>query len=299
MKPVHRHKYFVSMRSIKKLKARIQLLAFTAIFTTGCTEMAAEPETAATLKNVPYSDVSSLPARNPDGWLKYGDDPVQFILQWEPQLSAKGLLILIHGGCWLNSFDVDHIRALASALATEGYAVFAVEYRRTGDEGGGWPGTLADITAALDTIVDHTGSTDAILIGHSAGGHLALHAARRQPASVKAVIGMAAITDLSSYASGSNSCQSAAVDFMGGTQTQHPTAYEAAGLADKILHPRSILLHGEADGIVDIDQARLEGAATHIEPGAGHFDWIHPGTAAFSTLLVKLDELVRVQNTLF
>ena len=59
------------------------------------------------------------------------------------------LVILIHGGCWLNSFDVNHSRPLATALSQAGFAVWSLEYRRTGDPGGGWPGTLEDIQLAL------------------------------------------------------------------------------------------------------------------------------------------------------
>ena len=59
------------------------------------------------------------------------------------------LVILIHGGCWLNSFDVNHSRPLATALNHAGFAVLSLEYRRTGDPGGGWPSTLEDIQLAL------------------------------------------------------------------------------------------------------------------------------------------------------
>ena len=62
------------------------------------------------------------------------------------------LVILIHGGCWLNSFDVNHSRPLATALNQEGFAVWSLEYRRTGDSGGGWPGTLEDIQLALSQL---------------------------------------------------------------------------------------------------------------------------------------------------
>ena len=52
------------------------------------------------------------------------------------------------------------------------------------------------------------------LMGHSAGGQLALLAGEKlagdkKAAQIQAVIGLAAITDMASYAKGSNSCQSA------------------------------------------------------------------------------------------
>jgi pimeloyl-ACP methyl ester carboxylesterase len=53
----------------------------------------------------------------------------------------------------------------------------------------------------------------------------------------------------------------------------------------------SILLHGDIDAIVPPDQAQLAGATTAVVEGAGHFDWVHPGTAAYQRLLSTLEDL--------
>ena len=94
-----------------------------------------------------------------------------------------------------------------------GYDVWVPEYRRVGDEGGGWPGSLEDIVAAVEFVTDKTGQPP-ILVGHSAGGHLALRAAQTGLA-IDGVVGLAPITDLVSYGAESGSCQSMVAPFMG------------------------------------------------------------------------------------
>jgi predicted alpha/beta hydrolase family esterase len=43
---------------------------------------------------------------------------------------------------------------------------------------------------------------------------------------------------------------------------------------------------------VPLQQAFVFGADTLIVQKAGHFDWVHPGTEAFSTLLAVLQDLL-------
>ena len=70
---------------------------------------------------------------------------------------------------------------LAIDLAAHGIAAWNVEYRRVGQEGGGWPGTLDDVAAAVDRLaeVDEVDGARIATCGHSAGGHLALWLAGR------------------------------------------------------------------------------------------------------------------------
>ena len=70
---------------------------------------------------------------------------------------------------------------LARDLAARGIAAWNIEYRRVGQEGGGWPGTLEDAAAAADAVVGLEGvdATRVVTVGHSAGGQLALWLAGR------------------------------------------------------------------------------------------------------------------------
>lgn len=253
--------------------------------------------------NVAYSTVESLRYREPDSRMAYGADALQFGLLWLPPVdpreteagSRPPVVVLIHGGCWLNAYNIAHTYALSTALADAGYAVWSLEYRRTGDAGGGWPGTFDDIMsgiAHIETLGRFAVDTDRFVIaGHSAGGHLALLAGRDMP-SATAILGLAAITDIKAYAAGSNSCQMATTEFMGGTPQQQPAAYQAANPGEHPAHETTRLLHGASDTLVPVNQALMVGARTLFVEGGGHFDWLHPGTRSFRVLLATLQSVL-------
>ena len=250
--------------------------------------------------DVSYASVVELGFAEATAKLVYGDsDPgLQYGLLWLPtDLPANkkaALVILIHGGCWLNQFDIQHSYPLATALAEAGYGVWSLEYRRTGDTGGGWPGSFEDIrqgiayTSRLDNYP--LDLAHVVIAGHSAGGHLALLAGAESQA-VDGVIGLAAITDIVAYSRGDNSCQQATVAFMGGDYEAGPAAYQAANPVSKTLHRNTRLLQGDMDAIVPPGQARVSGVTTSMAAGAGHFDWVHPGTPAFQLLLSTLEDV--------
>jgi acetyl esterase/lipase len=253
---------------------------------------------AAVTENVEFAEVLQYPSRNYDHRLDYATGEFQYGLLWLPEdHPSPPLLVFIHGGCWLNSFDVNHSFAASSALADAGIAVWSLEYRRTGDPGGGWPGTFEDITnaiASIDELKDFGVDTSRFAIaGHSAGGHLALLAGSRFR-EASAVIGLAAIADIDAYARGSNSCQTATPSFMNAEPDVAPELYAAANPAQQTLHANTHLLHGDLDTIVPHEQTQKMQARLTTVTGAGHFDWIHPATPAFSLLLELLKrELLR------
>ena len=243
-------------------------------------------------ENVTFDQVQTLPHREPDAMVAYGDNALQYGLLWVPNMNANApLVILIHGGCWLNSFDVNHSRPLATALSQAGFAVWSLEYRRTGDPGGGWPGTLEDIQLAL-TQLERLSSysidlSRVAVAGHSAGGHLALMASADVTPAI-AVIGLAAIVDIETYSRGTNSCQTAGPAFIGVSLEDGPELYALANPAKKALHPASMLLHGDNDEIVPLDHFPQDLLPLSVVAGAGHFDWIHPGTPAYHLFLGML-----------
>jgi acetyl esterase/lipase len=252
--------------------------------------------------NVSFEQVLAQPVDASPRRIAYGDDPLQFGTLWlaadnpDPTTEAP-TIVFIHGGCWLNAFDIGHTFAASAALADAGFNVWSLEYRRTGDAGGGWPGTYADIQQGINQLAQlapmGVSSRDVVLMGHSAGGHLALLAGSQAAAlevSVSRVIGLAAITDVIDYARGTNDCQTAAAPFIGASYVDDPDAYRAANPASHGLHPGSVLLHGSADTIVPLAQTEQVDARVVVSNGAGHFDWVHPGTPAFALLLRVLGE---------
>ncbi|GAB2813073.1 hypothetical protein GCM10027176_16890 [Actinoallomurus bryophytorum] len=122
-------------------------------------------------------EVLTRPAPPPDLTLAYGPHPDHVIDVRLPPSRPAPLVVMIHGGFWRAAYDRTHTGPLTSALAAAGYVVAIPEFRRTGQEGGGWPGTFDDVLAALDAVPGLLApySEDApVLLGHSAGGHLAV-----------------------------------------------------------------------------------------------------------------------------
>ncbi len=98
-------------------------------------------------------------------WIPVGEPPYPAIM-------------FVHGGCWSSAFDLIHARGMCRAFADLGYWVWLPEYRRLGEPGGGWPATFDDIACAGEWLRQRS-SEDIdphrlYLVGHSAGGHLAL-----------------------------------------------------------------------------------------------------------------------------
>jgi acetyl esterase/lipase len=259
------------------------------------------------------SDVLSRPAPPPDLILTYGPGPGHVADVRLPPRSAgpsqaqapAQLLIFLHGGFWRAAYDRTHTGPLATALAAAGFAVCVPEFRRTGQRGGGWPGTFDDVATAVDVLPalareaaggDMIGDHPVLLGGHSAGGHLALWAASRHrlppeapwraaPGPARGVVALAAVSDLAACdALGLG--QGAARALLGGGPGRHPDRYR---LADPMrLLPVGCpvrLVHGSADDRVPcgmsrdyLSRARAAGddAALDELPGAGHFDVIDP-----------------------
>jgi acetyl esterase/lipase len=258
----------------------------------------------------PFSAVTSLDYRAADQRIPYGPSSEQFVDVWFSGNDSRSspVIALIHGGCWLADYGISHIGPLASALAERGFAVWAIEYRRVGQDGGGWPGTFHDIASAMDLLSTQPDprldAAQTVVVGHSAGGHLALWAAgrgriskdqelyREEPFLPVAAVGLAAITDLESYAMGENSCQKVTPRLMGGLPSDRPERYDQASPATLGTDIPVVLLQGDADSIVPPAQARsLAQARPVIIEEAGHFDLIHPGTPAFGRLVRYLQEM--------
>jgi len=259
--------------------------------------------------SVGFSAVAALPVPSPVATVRYGPASPQFAELYLPAGSAPApVLVLVHGGCWLNAYGLDHIRALAGALTAEGYAVWSLEYRRVGDDGGGWPGTGEDVQAAVAALgnAPFAARLDlqrSAVLGHSAGGHLALWLASHWPDALpapKLALGLAPITDLPAYAAGDNSCEVATPQFLGGLPETAPAAYAAADPLPKAPGATVFaLIHGAEDPIVAPRQSEAfaqalgrAGRAVSLEilPAHGHFALIHPHSPAYPVLTGVLGE---------
>ena len=249
-------------------------------------------------KDVAYAKVTSLGYKQADEKISYGDDDSQYALLWRAkktkQNKLKPLVILLHGGCWLSEYDIKHTYPLSTALMQAGFNVWSLEYRRSGQSGGGWPVTLNDVKAGIlaSSTYNHGefNLNNTVVIGHSAGGHLALLAGG-QMSELKGVIGLAPITDIKAYAKGENSCQKVTKNFMQGMPSNKREEYTQANPSEQPLHTQSIILQGSQDTIVPAYKLDQLNRPVVMVKGAGHFDWVHPGSAAFNTLVDNLNGL--------
>ncbi len=101
----------------------------------------------------------------------------------KPLRIAYGPEYLQFGELYLPN-DLTLMHGLGVDLAARSIAAWNIEYRRVGDAGGGWPGTLLDVARAADylRVLSPQYSLDlkrVVPIGHSAGGHLAFWLAAR------------------------------------------------------------------------------------------------------------------------
>src|SRR5579864_4442268 len=142
-------------------------------------------------------DILSRQPPPADARLAYGSDANQFLDLRLPASKSKSkdplpVVINIHGGYWRAKYNLDHAGHLCAALAAKGLATANVEYRRVGDEGGAWPGTFADIRSAYSFLLQnaraHNFDTRRVLVmGHSAGGQLALCLAAHESSVARAI----------------------------------------------------------------------------------------------------------------
>jgi pimeloyl-ACP methyl ester carboxylesterase len=190
--------------------------------------------------------------------ITYGDDPSQFGHLWGPAAtgSPRPVVILIHGGFWRSTYGLDLMDPMAADLAAQGFAVWNIEYRRVGQAGGGYPGTLDDVAAATDHLgiiaADHHLDLSRLtVIGHSAGGHLALWSAGRADAPVvpTTAIGLGAVVHLE-LAATEGLGNDAVIAFLDGTPAEVPDRYVAATPRNSVSGVGMITVRAGGDDIV-------------------------------------------------
>lgn len=232
-------------------------------------------------------------------------------------LGPVPVVVLVHGGFWRAGYDRSLMAPLAASVTAEGWAAWNIDYRPIG-EGGGWPTTFTDLAAAVDhlaTVADEHGlDLDRVaVVGHSAGGTLALWSAAREglPAETPgagpevrpiAVVSQAGVTNLAAGAI-EGLGQGAVVDLMGGQPTgADGDAYLDASPIERLpLGPTShqLLVHGVDDAVVPpaqsetyVDRARQAGDQSTLELVADtdHFAVTDPDSEAWAGVVAWLTD---------
>ncbi len=239
-----------------------------------------------------------------DRRIAYGPAPQQFgDLRLPADRTEKHpVAIVLHGGFWRSRYDLLHIGHLCAALVARGIATWSVEYRRVGQPGGGWPGTVEDAKggAAMVLQIPELNSGEVISIGHSAGGHLALWLAAE--GAVHGAVSLAGVVDLAEGAR-RNLGNGAVQAFMGGTPDEIREQYAQASPRARLpLGVPQVLIHGEVDDVVPIELSReyqqaAEAAGDdvrlHAIAAAGHFALIDPLSRAWPTVEAAVMTLLK------
>ena len=271
------------------------------------------------MKLMTSEDLAGFENPPPDARIHYGADPLQFgDLRLPDGDGPHPVAIFIHGGCWKAEFDITHSAKLAAALAQSGIATWSLEYRRVGNEGGGWPGTFTDIGRGADhlRVIAAAYSLDldrVVAMGHSAGGHLALWLATRpqipadadigssDPVALCGVLAMAPAADLG-YLHGTKVCDHVVDSLMGGSPDDVPERYR---WADPVrLGPDGVpqtLLFGRYDDDWNPAGERYLAAATArgddvrkvVAEASGHFEMIDPDSSSWSMVREAVAGLLR------
>ena len=225
-----------------------------------------------------------------DARLAYGEEPLQFgDLRLPPGPGPFPLAVVLHGGYWQATYNLIHVGHMCAALATAGIATWNVEYRRLGDVGGGWPGTGEDVARAIG-FVDKlpVARESVVLVGHSAGGQLALWAAKRARLPV---VALAAVSDVRETVARSGP-DGVPARFVGRSRFDELSPIELLPLG-----VRQILFHGTADDSVPytMSERYVEAAGEEAElvtlEGAGHFEPIDPEAREWPQVLAAVREL--------
>ncbi|MDW3217241.1 MAG: alpha/beta hydrolase [Acidimicrobiales bacterium] len=261
--------------------------------------------------DAPVSDPEPRSGSGPTQ-LGYGEDyPQQYgFLTLPPGNGPHPVIVFIHGGFWRNAFDTTLAEPQAADAVANGYAAWNIEYRRVGDPDGGYPGTLVDVAAAVDHLATlaETEPLDldrVAVVGHSAGGHLALWIGQRANISAGApgsdpavtprlVVGQAPVADLQANI---DLGQGAVLGLMGAQPSDAPEAYAIADPAAllPIVVPQ-LVIQGAEDAIVPPDrvvayEAKVADPAqltVEVFDGADHFDVIDPAHESWTLTLDRI-----------
>ncbi|MGO3326445.1 alpha/beta hydrolase family protein [Gordonia sp. (in: high G+C Gram-positive bacteria)] len=238
--------------------------------------------------------------------IPYGDAPSNYGHLYLPSAQAERpapLVVLVHGGYWSTEYSLVVYTGLARLLAQRGAVVWNVEYRRVGDDAGGWPTTGRDVLAAIGALdgpvsdrlataevaVDHA---NAAVVGHSAGGQLAVYAAARlrgvtELFTFATVIAQSPVLDFTETGAYD---RPTVVELMGAPFEQIPDRYREASPSEQPPFDSTVaVIHTCDDESVPIEMsrryvadalARGQSAVLYEVPGEGHDAFVDPTSAA-------------------
>ena len=268
---------------------------------------------------VTYEEMLQKSVAPPPLRASYGPHAAQYGEVWLPPGSGPfPVVLLIHGGCWRRALPgLEFVRSFAAALQQRGLAVWNVEYRRIGDEGGGYPGTFLDVAAAADFLRElsrrHPLDLDRVVaVGHSAGGHLALWLGGRpriaassplyavdalRPRHLVSLGGLGDLAAMQGY-HGDNVCGAGTIALLTGAAERAGDPYLDTSPVNLLpLGIPATMMVGVYDPALppffnasyrDIAMAKGDDVRVVVQPDAGHFDVVAPWTPSGEEVLAAV-----------
>ena len=267
---------------------------------------------------ITFDSLAGIAAPAPTHRIAYGPGPHQFGNLRLPQgAGPHPVVVFVHGGCYLAQFTIAHAAALEQALADSGYAVWSIEYRRVGDEGGGWPGTFQDVARGADHLLSLTKEYPLdlqriVAVGHSAGANFALWLAARKrlragspvrvanPLSIGGVLALSPVPDFAGL-QGQGVCNNVIDKLMGGSPQQVAERYRDVSPAELLpIGVPQVLFVGSLDrswgpwgrAYNTLAAAAGDTLARFVEaPESAHFDMIAPTTTTWPLVMESVRDL--------
>src|SRR5215203_142875 len=226
--------------------------------------------------------------------ISYGPDAAQKMDIYLPagrKTDSTKMIIMVHGGAWLEGDKSDfasYVTVLKQRLPD--YAIANINYRLATVSGNFFPTQENDMRTAIDFLVQNSGdyhvSQKFVLLGASAGGHMALlQAYKYSTPKIRAVVDFFAPADMVSLYNLSNvNTQFGLQLLLGGTPVSNPSMYQQSSPINFVdaQDPPTIIFHGDLDIIVNVSQSttlknKLQTSGVKNEltvyPGLGHDVW--------------------------
>ena len=240
--------------------------------------------------------------------VRYGAHPEQIADLRVPSGSGPHpVVVLLHGGGWKDLWRRDIMEGLAVDLAEHGVASWNLDFRRVGPSGGGWTATFDDVAAGMDALAAHGDVLDLdriAIVGHSAGGALALSQAARSRREgldgLRLAVSIAGVVDLVEGARrGLVGGETIIHRLLGGTPEEVPERYQAVSPRHLVpIGVPQLLVQGFLDYIPDlVDFNRLHLAAARAAgdevelvelDGVDHLGPIDPANPAWAATRERL-----------
>jgi len=209
-----------------------------------------------------------------DARLAYGPEPLQFGDLRLAEGVSPPLAVVLHGGYWKATYNLIHTGHMCRALTEAGIATWNVEYRCVGVPNGTWPSAGDDVALAVEFARELPVDQErVVLVGHSAGGQLALWAGKRAKLPV---VALAPVSDVRESASRTGP-DGPPARFMAPKHFADGSPLELLPLGVP-----QLVIHGTEDESVPYEMSRryVEAAAGEAElvtlEGVGHFEPIDP-----------------------